>query len=164
MCEVKVVDDEVVFTAPELELVMGYFSTKPIAEKVEYREGSLRISPAHLEVVQTLEHMCKSDVSALLLDIKESLLHLGWLVEGSRDVVKIRKSRRKGVSGFLTVEYDKSERKISIVTTERCLEQALENLGFKVVKTKYLLEAAKQPATLIETLEVEEKLTQEVCG
>ncbi|MEM0478853.1 MAG: hypothetical protein QXS16_00865 [Pyrobaculum sp.] len=164
MCEVVVQDEVVIFTAPEFELLMGYITTRPIVEKIEIVDGVLKISPPHVEIVHTLESICKSDVSSLLLDIKLSLLHLGWLVDGDKDIVKIRKSRLKGVGGFVTIEYDKIERKMTIVTTEICLYNILQAQGFKIYKSKYFIEAVKYVPTLIEALEIEETLSQTVCG
>ncbi|RFA97673.1 hypothetical protein [Pyrobaculum aerophilum] len=163
MCEVTTSGDAVIFTGPELERTMAYLIAKPLTERIEIEGEALRITPALPEVVGSLQALCKSDVSTLLLDIKESLLHLGWLVEGRKDVVRIRKSRRAGTSGFTSVEYEKSSRRMTVVTTQKCLANSLRRLGFEVVETKYLVEAAKQVSTLVEAIELEEAISQEVC-
>ncbi|MEM0277024.1 hypothetical protein [Pyrobaculum sp.] len=163
VCEVSTIGDAVVFTAPELELAMAYLLVKPLAETVEVREGHLRATPAVPEIVHSLQELCKADVSAILLDIKESLLHMGWLVEGTKDVVKMRKSRRAGVAGFITVEYDKAARTMSITATQRCLTDFLKGLGFNVSDSRYFLEATRRVSSLVEALELEERISQALC-
>ena len=163
MCEVSTSDDSVLFTGPELELTMAYLTVKPLAERVEIGTETLRASPAPPEVVNALQALCRADVSSLLLDVKESLLHLGWLVEGSRDVVRIRKSRRAGVSGFTTIEYEKSTRKMTVVTTQKCLADFLKQIGFEVVESRYLVEGRRHVSTLAEAVEIEERLSQATC-
>lgn len=159
MCEVEVFGDEVSFKGPELEVTMAYLSVREVADRVTLEEGGLRASPALPELVATLKSLCEMDVSSLLLDVKESLLHMGWLVEGQRDVVRIRKSKRLGVSGFVAVEYDKVARRMSVVTTEKCVADLLAQRGFQVRTSKYLVEAEGRVATIPEALRLEEELT-----
>jgi hypothetical protein len=125
VCEISAEGDVLVFRAPELELAMGYLTTKAVAERVEVRRDELRVSPALPEIAAALKTLCDSEASSVLLDIKDSLLHMGWLVEGVRDITKIRKSRRTGVAGFTVVEYDKTARRLSIFTTQTCLAEGI---------------------------------------
>jgi len=163
VCEVAAVEDRLVFSGPELETVMAYLTVRNVAEKVEVRDGALHITPQLPELANALKALCNSDVSSLLLDVKESLLHMGWLVEGGKDVVKIRRSRRAGVSGFITFEYDKLSRTASVLTTQLCLSGELQRLGFEVFASKYLLEARRHVNSLVEAIELEEALSKLTC-
>ena len=163
MCEVFTQGDVLVFRAPELELAMGYLAARAVAERTELSDGELRVSPALPEVATTLKAICDSDTSSVLLDIKDSLLHMGWLVEGTKDVTRMRRSRRAGVGGFTVVEYDKTARKMTVFTTQTCLAEALKRLGFDVAATKNFLEAARRVSTLTEALELEEAISQASC-
>lgn len=156
MCEIAIVEDTIVFSAPPLELSVAYLTTRNIAE-VKLRDEILYITPPVAELVNTLKAICNSDVSTLLLDLKESLLHLGWLVEGRRDVVKIRKSIRVD-TGFVIVEYKKTEKILSILTTRFCLADFLQKESFQVNSHKYVLEAWKKTHSLPEAIEFVEKL------
>ncbi|ABL87904.1 conserved hypothetical protein [Pyrobaculum islandicum DSM 4184] len=163
MCEVVTEGDVIVFSAPETELTMAYLTVRTLAEHIEFVNGTLRISPALPEIETSLKSLCTTETSTVLLDLKESLLHLGWLVEGGRDVVKIRRSWRAGVSGFLVVEYDKAARALTIVTTQICLAETLRQLGFKVSTAKYLVEAVRYVSTVAEAIELGESLSQTIC-
>jgi len=160
VCEVSTEDDVLVFRAPELELTMGYLAARAVAERVELKGGELRVAPALPEIASVLKALCASDPSTVLIDIKDSLLHMGWLVEGFRDITRIRKSRRVGVDGFAVVEYDKTARKMSIFTTQTCLAETLRQLGFDVTTAKNFVEATRRVATLAEVLELEEAVSQ----
>ncbi|MCC6032046.1 MAG: hypothetical protein LM566_03910 [Pyrobaculum sp.] len=163
MCEVSAEGDVLVFRAPELELAMSYLTTRAVAERVEVRRDELRVSPALPEIAAALKTLCDSEASSVLLDIKDSLLHMGWLVEGVRDITKIRKSRRTGVAGFTVVEYDKTVRRLSIFTTQTCLAEALKQLGFEMFTAKHFIEATRHVPTLAEALEIEEAISQASC-
>ncbi|ACB40854.1 hypothetical protein [Pyrobaculum neutrophilum] len=163
MCEVTAEGDALVFSAPELELAMAYLAVRTLAERVEFSGGSLRVSPALPEVESSLKSLCNADVSTVLLDLKESLLHLGWLVEGTRDISRIRRSWRVGTAGFLTVEYDKGARTLSVATTQICMAEVLQRMGFKVAASRYLVEAARQVSSLAEALDLGEALSQASC-
>lgn len=163
MCEVASSGDVLIFRGPELETVMAFLTAKNLAERVELREDGLIISPAIPEVEAALSAICNLEVSTLLLDVKESLVHMGWLVDGERDVVRVRKSRRFGVSGFITVEYDKNMRKMTVVTTGVCLADTLRNLGFAITNAKYLLEAERRVENIAQVLELEERLSLSTC-
>ncbi|MFN3803779.1 MAG: hypothetical protein ACK4SY_01840 [Pyrobaculum sp.] len=160
MCEVTSAGDTLVFSSPELELALAYLTARNMAEKIELREGALYISPALPELAESLKVLCVSDVSTLLLDVKEALLHLGWLVDGVKDVKKIRKSRRVGVSDLVVVEYDKLERKLSVFTTRRCLAQFLKQEAFEVSEFRHMLEAWKKASSLVEAIELGERVLQ----
>jgi hypothetical protein len=163
VCEVFTQGDALVFRAPELELAMGYLAVRAVAERVELGNGELKLSPALPEVAAALKALCDSDASSVLLDIKDSLLHMGWLVEGAKDVTKMRKSRRAGVGGFTVVEYDKTARKMTVFTTQTCLAEALKQLGFEVASAKNFLEATRRVSTLVEALKLEEEVSQASC-
>jgi hypothetical protein len=163
VCEISAEGDVLVFRAPELELAMGYLTTRAVAERVEVRRDELRVSPALPEIAAALKTLCDSEASSVLLDIKDSLLHMGWLVEGAKDVTKMRKSRRAGVGAFTVVEYDKTARKMTVFTTQTCLAEALKQLGFEVASAKNFLEATRRVSTLVEALELEEEVSQASC-
>ncbi|MFN7105895.1 MAG: hypothetical protein ACK4M3_04865 [Pyrobaculum sp.] len=160
MCEVSSVGDTLIFSSPELELALAYLIARNMAEKIELREGALYISPALPELAESLKSLCVSDVSTLLLDVKEALIHLGWLVDGVKDIKKIRKSRRIDVSDFVVVEYDKSERKLSIFTNRRCLAQFLKQEAFEVSEYRHMFEAWKKASSLVEAIEAGERVLQ----
>jgi hypothetical protein len=163
VCEVSAEGDVLIFRAPELELVMGYLAAKAVAERVEVKRDELRVSPPLPEIAATLKALCDSDASSVLLDVKDSLLHMGWLVEGVRDIARIRKSRRINVTGFAVVEYDKTARKLSVFTTQTCLTETLRRMGFEVSASKYFIEATRHVPTLAEALEIDEAISQASC-
>ncbi len=155
MCEVTATGDTVVFSAPPLELSVAYLTARNVAE-VKLADGTLYITPAVGGLVDTLKAICNSEVSTLLLDLKESLLHLGWLVDGGRDVVRIRKSMRINTD-LVVVEYEKAEKKLSLFTTRLCLADFLQRESFQTYIHKYMLEAWKK-ASLLEAVEFAERL------
>jgi hypothetical protein len=163
VCEVSAEGDVLIFRAPELELVMGYLAARAVAERVEVKRDELRMSPPLPEVAATLKALCDSDPSSVLLDVKDSLLHMGWLVEGVRDIARIRKSRRINVTGFAVVEYDKTARKLNVFTTQTCLTETLRLMGFEVSASKYFIEATRRVPTLAEALEIDEAISQASC-
>jgi hypothetical protein len=163
VCEVSADGDVLTFKAPELELVMGYLAARAVAERVEVKRDELRVSPPLPEIATTLKAICDSDTSSVLLDVKDSLLHMGWLVEGVRDISRIRKSRRIGITGLAVVEYDKTARKLSVFTTQTCLAETLRQLGFEVSASRYFIEATRHVPTLVEALEIDETISQASC-
>jgi hypothetical protein len=154
MCEVLASGDSLIFKAPEIEAAFAYLSVRDLAERVEWEGGSLHIAPAHSEVEMLLRSICSADVTSLLLDLKESLLHMGWLVAGRGGVARLRRSWRLRSGGFVTVEYDSHARQVTVSTTDGCIVSALERLGFAALRRGRIADASRRVSSLVEVLEL----------
>lgn len=163
MCGAAVDGDILAFEGPELETLMMYLAARNVAEEVRLSEGRLLVRPALPDLAEAAREICSTDVSSLLLDIKEALLHMGWVVEGWRDVVAIRRSIRRGPTGFLSFEYSRPSREARALTSLACLAQALDAMGFRLERHGRLLEARARLPTAVHALEAYERLASTPC-
>lgn len=163
MCGAAVDGDFLVFEGPELEALMMYLAARNVAEEVQLSEGKIRMRPALPDLAEAAREICSAEVSSLLFDIKEALLHMGWLVDGWRDIVAIRKSERRGATGFIAFEYSRLAREAKVITNMQCVAQALEEMGLRTEGHGRLLEAHGHLPTVIHALEVYEGLASVTC-